>query len=62
MANFQTDTFTEDEVVQLITDNTSGFTKQDALDLFDKSSEVNTKITNVSTKEEALAYDFIGGM
>ena len=62
MANFQTDTFTEDEVVQLITDNTSGFTKQDALDLFDKSSEVNTKIANVSTKEEALAYDFIGGI
>lgn len=30
MANFQSDTFTEDEIVQLIGNNTSGFTKQEA--------------------------------
>lgn len=30
MATLQSDTFTEDEVVQLIGDNTSGFTKQEA--------------------------------
>lgn len=30
MTSLQSDTFTEDEILQLIGDNTSGFTKQDA--------------------------------
>lgn len=49
MANFQTDTFTEAEIAELITENTSGYTKQDALNLFDKSGEVNSKIDTLDS-------------